>query len=225
LQTEPFDINNNSTVTYSVLYGLTDSTASAEILVAGDNVNFKVELIDAQTGNVIGAYDDITYTKNSLDNYDNIAYTINTEGIGSRTVKLRLVVNDNLNGGYGFSKIYGEETALGKFSNPVEQNYQGSMEVKQFALTQNYPNPFNPTTQIKYQIPKEGYVTLKVYDILGREVATLVNQKQSVGRYEATFSTTGVSSQISSGVYIYRLTVRSGLDGNFAASKKMILLK
>jgi len=221
LETKPFEVNNNSTVTYSVLYGLTDSTASAEILEAGDNVNFKVELVDAQSGNVIGAYDDVTYTKNSLDNYDNLAYEINTEGIGNRTVKLRLVVNDNLNGGYGFSKIFGEDNVLGKFGNPVEQNFQGTMEVKKYDLTQNYPNPFNPSTIIKYQLPKEGYVTLKVYDILGREIATLVNQKQSIGRYQATFD----ASKLAAGVYIYRLTVRSGLNGNFTTSKKMILLK
>ena len=221
LQTKPFEINNNSSVTYSVLYGLTDSLKAAETLQPDDYVNFKVELIDAQTGNIIGAYDDVTYTKNSLDNYNNIAYVINTEGVGNRTVKLRLVVNDNLNGGYGFSKIYGEETALGKFSNPVAQNYQGSMEVKQYSLTQNYPNPFNPTTQIKYQIPNEGFVTLKVYDILGRDVATLVKQKQSIGRYQSTFD----ASLLAAGVYIYRLTVHSGLNGNFSSSKKMLLLK
>jgi len=90
-----------------------------------------------------------------------------------------------------------------------------------FSLLQNYPNPFNPTTQIKYQIPNEGFVTLKVYDILGREVATLVNQKQSIGRYEKTFD----ASRLAAGVYIYRLTVNSGLNGNFTSSKKMLLLK
>ena len=93
----------------------------------------------------------------------------------------------------------------------------------------NYPNPFNPTTQIKYQIPEEGFVTLNVYDVLGRDVATLVNEKQSIGRYETTFSATGgassFSSRISSGVYVYRLTVLSGLNGNFTLSKKMLLLK
>ncbi len=77
---------------------------------------------------------------NSLNNYDNPVYEINTEGAGNRTVKLRLVVSDNINGGYGFSKIYAEGSMLGKFGNPVEQNFQGTIEVKQFSLTQNYPN-------------------------------------------------------------------------------------
>jgi len=89
----------------------------------------------------------------------------------------------------------------------------------------NYPNPFNPTTQIKYEIPEEGIVTLKVYDVLGREVAVLVNKKQYAGRYAVTFSATNGDSQMASGVYIYRLTVNSGKANNFTMSKKMILMR
>jgi hypothetical protein len=85
-----------------------------------------------------------------------------------------------------------------------------------FNLYQNYPNPFNPATTIKYELPKEGMVTLKIYDILGREVKILVNEKQSVGRYELTFD----ASNFAAGVYIYRLQA-----GEFIQSKKMILLK
>jgi len=96
-------------------------------------------------------------------------------------------------------------------------------------LFQNYPNPFNPSTIISYLIPKAGCVTLKVYDMLGKQVATLVNQKQSSGRYEATFSTIGgissAGSRLSTGVYVYELMVHSGLYDNYAVSKKMILLK
>ncbi|MDP2039038.1 MAG: T9SS type A sorting domain-containing protein, partial [Ignavibacteria bacterium] len=87
-----------------------------------------------------------------------------------------------------------------------------------FFLGQNYPNPFNPSTTINYQLPTAGYVTLKVYDVLGREVATLVNEYQQAGTYNSQFAIRNY--QLHSGVYFYRLKA-----GNFVQSKKMILLK
>lgn len=89
----------------------------------------------------------------------------------------------------------------------VPNNYQ---------LYQNYPNPFNPTTKIKYSIPQTSFVTLKVYDILGRGVTTLVNEEKPVGNYEVEFS----SNALANGIYFYRLQT-----GNFVETKKMILLK
>ncbi|MFH1198274.1 MAG: T9SS type A sorting domain-containing protein [bacterium] len=85
-----------------------------------------------------------------------------------------------------------------------------------FQLFQNYPNPFNPVTKIKYQIPENGMVTLKVYDILGREVATLVDQFQKVGKYDVEFNAKGLAS----GVYIYKINANS-----FTDSKKFVLMK
>jgi len=83
-------------------------------------------------------------------------------------------------------------------------------------LSQNYPNPFNPVSTIEYSIPKEGFVTLKVYDILGREVSTLVNKNQSVGKYTVNFDGSGLAS----GIYFYVLKTN-----NFVLSRKMDLLK
>ncbi|MCL5268198.1 MAG: discoidin domain-containing protein [Bacteroidetes bacterium] len=85
-----------------------------------------------------------------------------------------------------------------------------------FALSQNYPNPFNPTTTISYQLPSNAFVTLKVYDILGREVATLVDAEQTAGSHEVSFN----GGTVASGVYIYRITA-----GNHTATRKMVLLK
>jgi photosystem II stability/assembly factor-like uncharacterized protein len=84
-----------------------------------------------------------------------------------------------------------------------------------YALSQNYPNPFNPSTVISYQIPKASHVLLKIYDVLGREVSTLVDKEQVPGNYKAEFK-----GQISSGVYFYRLTA-----GDFSQTKKMLMLK
>ncbi|MBZ0200248.1 MAG: T9SS type A sorting domain-containing protein [Ignavibacteriaceae bacterium] len=85
-----------------------------------------------------------------------------------------------------------------------------------FVLENAYPNPFNPSTTINYQIPKDGLVTLKVYDILGREVKTLVNEYKTKGRYEVTFD----ASHLASGLYIYEIK-----SGEYKASKKMTLVK
>ena len=85
-----------------------------------------------------------------------------------------------------------------------------------FALEQNYPNPFNPITTIKYSIPQNSQLTLKVYDILGSEVATLVNEEKPAGVYEVEFNAT----KYSSGIYFYQLQA-----GSFVETKKMILVK
>lgn len=88
--------------------------------------------------------------------------------------------------------------------------------VNNFELGQNYPNPFNPVTNIKYSVPVSGNVVLKVYDVLGREVATLLNSVQEAGSHSINFD----ASALSSGMYIYTLTT-----GNYTASKKMMLMK
>jgi hypothetical protein len=85
-----------------------------------------------------------------------------------------------------------------------------------FSLEQNYPNPFNPTTIIEYSIPQTGIVSLMVYDILGREIKTLVNQYQNKGKHEINFN----ASNLASGVYFYQLR-----SGSFVSTKKMLLLK
>lgn len=87
---------------------------------------------------------------------------------------------------------------------------------KEFKLEQNFPNPFNPTTTIQYQLPQDAKVTLKVYDILGSEVATLVNEEQESGYKEVKFN----AANFASGMYIYRLQVK-----DYVSTKKMMVLK
>jgi len=100
-----------------------------------------------------------------------------------------------------------------EYSNIIEVN---AGVPKTFALEQNYPNPFNPSTAISYQLPVAGNVSLKVFDMLGKEVATLVNARQEAGAYTVNFN----ANNLSSGVYFYRLQA-----GNFVQTRKMMLVK
>ena len=113
-------------------------------------------------------------------------------------------------------------------NNPLSVENE-TKAVNNFIVYQNYPNPFNPATKIKFQIANPGFVTLKVYDILGRDVATLVNERKSAGIYEVEFNAAktqqpagkqGSYKSLTSGIYFYRLTA-----GNYSTTKKMILLK
>ena len=89
-----------------------------------------------------------------------------------------------------------------------------------FTLAQNYPNPFNPTTKINFSIPKSGYVSLKVYDILGNQISDLVSQDMTSGTYSIDFNAAVNGKALSSGVYFYRLKT-----ADFSEVKKMYLVK
>jgi hypothetical protein len=88
-----------------------------------------------------------------------------------------------------------------------------------YSLEQNYPNPFNPSTLINYQVPNQGFVTLKIYNVLGQEVETLINKIQSAGKYTVSFNSSAKGA-VSSGIYFYQLKV-----GDYIETRKMVLLK
>lgn len=102
------------------------------------------------------------------------------------------------------------------FSSLTYSPQPATNPVIDYVLYQNYPNPFNPSTTIRYELPQDGLVTIKVYDILGQEVRTIVNEFKKADRYEVEFNAIGLAS----GVYIYRMKVN-----NFIESKKMILIR
>jgi len=118
-------------------------------------------------------------------------------------------------GGGTLSNIY--RTTNGGHGGIVSvDDNESNLLIDNYILEQNYPNPFNPTTTIKYQIPELSFVTLKVYDVLGNEITTLVNEDKPVGTYEFEFSSTGLPS----GIYFYQLQA-----GRFVETKKMVLMK
>ena len=98
-----------------------------------------------------------------------------------------------------------------------EDQYQEASSIPHsYSLAQNHPNPFNPTTSIQYELPASGFVSLKIFDVLGREVATLANEVQDAGYKSASFN----AEDLSSGVYFYRLQ-----SGTFVGIRKMILMR
>ena len=121
-----------------------------------------------------------------------------------------------------------EKLSAGKYQYRLKQiDFDGTFEYSSiieveigtpsaYYISQNYPNPFNPSTTIKYDLPKDGLITLEVYDILGRKIATLINENRNAGRYGQTFD----ASSLTSGIYVYKLQA-----DDFISSKKMILLK
>jgi cyanophycinase len=118
----------------------------------------------------------------------------------------------------GYAYLIGE----GKFDYGMSVNDEGSSILKDFVLYQNYPNPFNPGTLIRYQLNVNSYVSIKVYDVSGNEVATLVDDYKPAGIYEIEFNKgqTTANKRFSSGVYFYRL-----LTENYSETKSMVLIK
>ncbi len=127
------------------------------------------------------------------------SYSFSDDAVQNREYHYRLKQID-FDGSYKYSKIVNVDV-----NQPIE-----------YSLSQNYPNPFNPTTNIKYSISSNQFVTLKVYDVLGNEVKTLVSENKEAGNYTVKFD----ASNLASGIYFYRLKA-----GNFSSVKKLILLK
>jgi len=104
----------------------------------------------------------------------------------------------------------------GTSNGPITGVHRDLLLTTDFVLDQNYPNPFNPSTVIRYQVPNNGVVTLKVFDALGREIETLINETQSAGRYSVEFD----ARHLPSGAYFYRLVA-----GGFSETKRLVLVK
>ena len=102
------------------------------------------------------------------------------------------------------------------YFSQLEANPREQILPKEFVLEQNYPNPFNPTTEIRFELAKTGRVTLKVYNIMGQEVASLTDGILAAGMHEIVFD----AKDLASGIYVYRLEAR-----NFSESKKMVVMK
>ncbi|RPI73955.1 MAG: T9SS C-terminal target domain-containing protein [Ignavibacteriales bacterium] len=139
--------------------------------------------------------------KGTTEEVTNYSFTDKAPAAGKTFYRLKQV---DFNGSYDYSDV-------------VAVNYSG---VTEYDLSQNYPNPFNPVTVINYSIPNSGKVSLKICNILGVEVAELVNEYKEAGRHAVEFSTEMLKREMGSGVYFYRLT-----SGNFVQTRKMMVIK
>jgi hypothetical protein len=118
------------------------------------------------------------------------------------------------------SDLFCGTDAAGVWQRPISEitsvQPMDPLAPKELVLSQNFPNPFNPKTEIRFQVPRGGFVSLQVYDLLGREVATIVNEKLAAGTYTRTFDAIALAS----GTYIYRLRA-----GDHVVTKKLVLLR
>lgn len=189
-----------------------DSSLPVEMIsFTGNVIDSKVELI-WQTATELNNYGFEVERKNNETEWNKIGF-VNGSG-NSSTIKNYHFTDKEIAGGNKFFYRLKQIDFNGSFE------YSDMIEIEiipdRYVLFQNYPNPFNPSTKIRYQLPKAGNVKITVFDILGADVITLVDEKKEAGIYEVEFT----SQNLPSGTYIFRL-----ISGEFVSTKKMVLLK
>ncbi len=219
-------ITINQRYSYGVVtygrYGYSDTSNFVTILVEPtpvELISFSIE---------INLQNDVVLTWSTATETNNKGFEIQRSEIRSPVWQDIEFVNGNgtttEQNTYSFTD---KNVASGKYQYRLKQTdfdgtfkYSDIVEIElapaSFSLSQNFPNPFNPTTNIEYQFPNREFVSLKVYDVLGNEVATLVNEEKTAGSYSVNFD----ASKLSSGIYFYKLSA-----GNFIQTRKMIFLK
>ena len=194
---------NVSASTQAKLYVASLTSPSWNLASAGLPNSFGISLAVSATNVFAGAYSNGVFLTT-----DNGANWIDVnDGFGSsRTISCLAVLGDDLFAGFYNGEV--RRRPLSQMITSVED--QNDIPIS-FNLSQNYPNPFNPSTKINYSITEFSQVALKIYDVLGTEVATLVNEEKPAGNYEVNFN----ASQLSSGIYFYKLQA-----GNFVSTKE-----
>ncbi len=232
LLTQPFSLTKESKVVFTETSGFADSSASINVLGKLGFVGYRIDLVDAGTNEVIGTLENSSMTASNLRSTEMTGYLLNTKNIKSGTYRIKVIMSTDLDSAKFSLAEYRSLQNLATSASSTESLTMQQLDiVTTYALAQNYPNPFNPSTTINYQLPVDGHVTLKVYDILGREVRTLVDEAKDAGSYEVKFD----AGNLASGVYFYRVSITAD-DGtsaegspqagkNFVSTKKMLILK
>ncbi|PID55768.1 MAG: hypothetical protein CR986_10630 [Ignavibacteriae bacterium] len=215
LETEEFTVNKDVDFTFKLTSGSTENDDTKSVIAKDNYVNFIVELLNAKDNSVIDVLTKVNFDKSSSLKMEEKSYEVDAKNIKADKVKIRITVEENIKGNLTIADIISDNRELPK------QGYEKIELLKKevitdYSLAQNYPNPFNPVTTINYKIPNNGIVSLKVYDVLGEEVATLVNEYKTTGSYNVKFD----GSNLTSGIYIY--TIKAG---DFKDTKKLMLMK
>ena len=186
-----------------------------------NNYGFEIERLklEARSKNLEERWEKVGFIEGSGNSNSPKEYSFIDDGT-SEVLSIGLPSGKNLGGLDGRLQYRLKQIDFdGKFEYSeiitVETNRGVSLPTK-FELEQNYPNPFNPSTRIEYSVPSSEFVSLKIYDILGNEVATLVNEQKSAGNYEVKFN----ASSLTTGMYIYKINA-----GSFTKVRKMMLVK
>jgi photosystem II stability/assembly factor-like uncharacterized protein len=181
---------------------------------------YDVKFRSATDGVVAGKNGVVRYTTDAGTSWHEDTYLsglttrdiVSISGADSNTA-IALTVNDFNGDSQGADTTF----FLSVSSEPfVGVDDEENLTLSEFRLEQNYPNPFNPSTRIEYKILHPGFVSLKVYDMLGNEITTLVNEEKNAGKYEISFDASGLTS----GIYFYKL-----ITNNFSETKKLVLMK
>lgn len=215
LLTEPFMLDDNSVFSYGLKYGVTDSVSAKNIFGNNSSINFRIDIVDEQSHEKISTLEEVKFTSANFAKNENITSRVTAKGTGGKKVRLRYTVEDKTGASYSLINRVSSGSMIPK-TNTKEIIYNGTAVITDYELSQNFPNPFNPATTINYQLPQDGFVTLKIYDVLGNEVTTLVNEYKNMGSYNINYN----ASSLSSGVYLYSIRVN-----DFSATKKLVLMK
>ncbi|MBI9071578.1 MAG: T9SS type A sorting domain-containing protein [Melioribacteraceae bacterium] len=213
-RTETFVLDENSDLEFSLVSKEITENIKTE-LKEDEKIEFVLQIVESKSNEVIGDILNKNFDKNNKAE-EKGNYRINVKNVGSKEVYLRLSLLSNVKGEVTLSNYYIDGEGNFKKEDVEEIILDNSLAINNYQLFANYPNPFNPSTKIDYQLPKAGHVTLKIFNMLGQEVATLVDGVKEKGRYSVNFN----AKHLASGTYIYTLQA-----GDYKVSKKMILLK
>lgn len=183
-----------------------------ELTAFNVNVNKNEVILDWTTATELNNLGFEIQRKSLNGNYETLGFV---SGKGTTTEVNNYSFTDKSVDAGNYSYRLMQKDFDGTFAYSQEVEVEVSLPLE-YSLEQNFPNPFNPTTTIRYAIPEDNFVSIKLYDVLGNEVITLVNEQQQAGRYEMLFN----ASSIASGVYYYQIT-----SGNFNQTRKLVLMK
>ena len=208
LLTNSFYMSEGRQLQFEEGFGL--ASKADGFLAENDWISVKIDLVD-QNNNILDIVSDININRENLESYATRSFTYKNSDINT-FVKIRITFNSNIQD-IGLSKM---NYYISDDSENENIDSKETLFPEHFSLRQNYPNPFNPLTRIVYQIAQKSEVSIKIYDILGREVLTLVNEKKDPGEYTTIFN----AVKLAGGVYIIKMKA-----GNFSKARKMMLLK